>query len=109
MLYSAYFAELAEHYRKFAKRAPNGRQAGNKLALANLFLEMSWDMRLRESVPDPTVRRDQNGTRTSAKSREPFSVVGLGQHLACTTPMLANDLPSLNCRLTTLNKDRRRG
>jgi len=68
MLYSAYFAERAEHYRKFAERAPNGRQAQNKWALANLFLEMSWDMRLRESAVDPTVQRDQNGTRTLAKS-----------------------------------------
>ena len=72
MLYSAYFAERAEHYRKFAERAPNGRQAQNKWALANLFLEMSWDMRLRESTVGPTVQRDQNGTRTLAKSTSLF-------------------------------------
>jgi hypothetical protein len=48
MLYSAHFAERAEHYRKLAERAPNGRQAEFQLSLANLFLAMSCDMQLRE-------------------------------------------------------------
>jgi hypothetical protein len=41
MLYSAYFAERGEHYRKLARRTPNGRQAEYQLGLANLFLEVS--------------------------------------------------------------------
>ena len=57
MPYSAYFAERAGHYRKLAMRAPNGWQAECQLGLANLFLEMSCDMRLRESVREPTVQR----------------------------------------------------
>jgi hypothetical protein len=77
MLYSAYFAERAEHYHKFAERAPNGWQAENKWALANLFLEMSWDMRLRELAADPTVQRDQNGTRTLAISTSLFPLSAL--------------------------------
>jgi len=60
MLYSAHFAERAEHYRKLAQRASNGCQAEYQLGLANLFLEMSCDMRLRELAVAPTVQRDQN-------------------------------------------------
>ena len=48
MPYSAYFAERAEHYRKLALGAANGCQAECQLGLANLFLQMSCDMRLRE-------------------------------------------------------------
>jgi hypothetical protein len=61
--YSAYFAERAEHYRERAMRAPNGCQAEYQLGLAYLFLEMSRDMRLRESAVAPTVQQDQNGMR----------------------------------------------
>jgi hypothetical protein len=60
MLYSSYFAERAEHYRTLAMRAPNGCQAEHQLGLANLFLEMSCDMRLRELAVEPTMQRDQN-------------------------------------------------
>ena len=60
MRYSAYFAERAEHYRKLAKMTTNGRQTECQLGLANLFLEMSCDMRLRELAVAPTVQRDQN-------------------------------------------------
>ena len=63
MLYSAYFAERAEHYRERAMRAPNGCQAEYHLGLAYLFLEMSCDMRLRELAVEPTVQRVQNGMR----------------------------------------------
>lgn len=63
MLYSAYFAERAEHYHSLAKRAPNGCQAEYQLGLANLFLEMSCDTRLRELAVEPIVQRDQNGIR----------------------------------------------
>ena len=62
MLYSAYFAERAEHYHKLARMTPNGRQAEYQSGLANLFLEMSRDMRLRELAIDPTAQRDQNRT-----------------------------------------------
>jgi hypothetical protein len=57
MPYPAYFAERAGHYRKLAIREPNGWQAECQLALANLFLEMSCDMRLRELTGEPTVPR----------------------------------------------------
>jgi hypothetical protein len=50
MPYSAYFGERAEHYRKLANGAPNGRQAEYQWGLANLFLEMPYDMRLREEA-----------------------------------------------------------
>jgi hypothetical protein len=63
MLYSAYFVERAKHYRKLAEMAPNGRQAERQLGLANLFLEMACDTRLRESIVELMVRRDQNGAR----------------------------------------------
>jgi hypothetical protein len=53
MLYSAYFGERAEHYRELARRTPNGRQAEYQWGLANLFLEMSCDMRLRELTVEP--------------------------------------------------------
>jgi hypothetical protein len=62
MLYSAYFAERAEHYRTLATTAPNGCQAEFQWGLANLFLEMSRDMRFRELAVDPTAQQDQNGT-----------------------------------------------
>ena len=52
MLYSAYFVERAKHYRKLAEMAPNGRQAERQLGLANLFLEMACDTRLRERADD---------------------------------------------------------
>jgi hypothetical protein len=57
MPYSAYFAERAEYYRKLAIRAPNGWQAECQLGLANLFLEMSCDMRLRELIGETGVQR----------------------------------------------------
>jgi hypothetical protein len=57
MPYSAYFAERAEHYRNLAKRTPNGWQAECHLDLANLFLEMSFGMRLREVGREPTEQR----------------------------------------------------
>ena len=72
-LYSAYFAERAEHYRKLARRAPNGPQTEYQLGLANLFLEMSCDMRLRELALEPTLQRDQNGTHVISRHSRTFS------------------------------------
>jgi hypothetical protein len=63
MLYSAYFAERAEHYRTLAMRAPDGCQTERQLGLANLFLEMSCDMRLRELAVEPTVQRECRSER----------------------------------------------
>jgi hypothetical protein len=57
MPYSAQFAERAKHYREIALRTPNGWQAKCQLGLANLFLEMSCDMRLRELTGESTVQR----------------------------------------------------
>src|ERR1700675_3594006 len=71
--YSAYFAERAEHYRKLARRTPSGRQAEYQLSLANLFLEMSCDMRLRELALKPTVQRDQSGTHVVSRYSRAFS------------------------------------
>lgn len=73
MLYSAYFAERAEHYRELAGRMPSGCQAGYQLGLANLFLEMSCDMRHRELAVEPTVRRGQNGTHIVSRHLQAFS------------------------------------
>jgi hypothetical protein len=73
MLYSAYFAERAEHYRALARRMPIGCQAEHQLGLANLFLEMSCDMRLRELAVEPTVQRDQNGTHLISRHSRAFS------------------------------------
>jgi hypothetical protein len=67
MLYSAYFAERAELYRELAMRTPNGRQAEYQLGLANLFLEMSFDTRLRELAVEPTAQRDQYGTHVISR------------------------------------------
>jgi hypothetical protein len=53
MPYSEYFADRAEHYRKLAEREPSERQAQYQLGLANLFLDMSCDMRLRELAVEP--------------------------------------------------------
>ncbi len=61
MTYSAYFATRAEHYRKLANRAPNGWQAECQLGLANLFLEMSCDMRLRELAVEATRNQQSLG------------------------------------------------
>jgi hypothetical protein len=72
MRYSTYFAERAEHYRTLAMRAPNGCQAEHQLGLANLFLEMSCDMRLRELAIEPTVQRDQNGTHVISRRSRAF-------------------------------------
>jgi hypothetical protein len=73
MLYSAYFAERAEHYHKLATRTPNGRQTEFQLGLANLFLEMSCDMRLRELAVEPTVQRGQNETHVISRHSGAFS------------------------------------
>jgi hypothetical protein len=73
MLYSAYFADRAEHYQTLAMRAPNGCQAEVQLGLANLFLEMSYDMRLRELAVEPTVQRDQNVTYVINRRSRIFS------------------------------------
>ena len=73
MLYSAYFAERAEHYRKLARRTPNGHQAEHQLSLANLFLEMSCDMRLRELTVEPIVQRDQSATDVVSRNSRAFS------------------------------------
>jgi hypothetical protein len=67
MLYSAHFAERAEHYQKLAKRRPDGCHAECQLSLANMFLEMSCDMRLRELAVEPTVQRDRNGSTRQAE------------------------------------------
>jgi hypothetical protein len=66
MLYSGYFATRAEHYRKLAMTAPNRYRAECQLGLANLFLEMSYDMRLRELTGEPTVQQasDRNSRPT---------------------------------------------
>jgi len=42
---------------KLAIRAPNGWQAECQLGLANLFLEISCDMRLRELIGEPAVQQ----------------------------------------------------
>jgi hypothetical protein len=73
MLYSAYFAERAEHYRKLARRTPNGHQAEHQLSLANLFLEMSCDMRLRELTVEPTVQRGQSASHVVSRNSRAFS------------------------------------
>jgi hypothetical protein len=73
MLYSAYFADRAEHYRELARTTPNGCQAEYQLGLANLFLEMSHDMRLRELAIKPTVQRDRNGTHVIRRHSRAFS------------------------------------
>jgi hypothetical protein len=74
MLYSAYFAERAEHYRKFATSTPNGRQAEFQLGLANMFLEMSCEMRLRElaAASDlPLLNRNATTSQLSGPSHTP--------------------------------------
>jgi hypothetical protein len=53
--YSAYFATRAEYYRTLAMRSPNRWQTECQLGLANLFLEMSCDMRLRELAVEPAM------------------------------------------------------
>jgi hypothetical protein len=73
MVYSAHFAERAEHYRNLAKRAPNGCQAEYHMGLANLFLGMSCDMRLRELAVESTVQRNQNGTHVISRRSQAFS------------------------------------
>jgi hypothetical protein len=73
MLYSAYFAGRAEHYRNLAERTPNECRAEYQLGLANLFLEMSRDMRLRELTLEPTVQRDQNGVGVVSRQLKAFS------------------------------------
>jgi hypothetical protein len=73
MLYSAYFAQRGEHYHKLARRTPNGRQAEYQLGLANLFLEVSRDMRLRELAVEPAVQRGQNGTHDVSRRSRAFS------------------------------------
>jgi hypothetical protein len=73
MLYSAYFAERAEHYRNLARRTLNGCRAENQLSSANLFLEMSFDMRLRELAVEPAVQRDQNRTHVINRDSRAFS------------------------------------
>lgn len=72
-LYSAYFAERAEHYRKLARRTSNERQAEYPLGLANLFLEMSCDMRLRELALEAILQRDRNGTQVISRHSRIFS------------------------------------
>jgi hypothetical protein len=57
MPYSGYFATRAEHYRKLAGSAANGWQAERQLGLANLFREMSCDMRLRELIGESAVQQ----------------------------------------------------
>ena len=57
MPYSVYFAERSAHYRKLAMGASNAWQAECQLGLANLFLEMSRDMRLRELIDEPRARQ----------------------------------------------------
>jgi hypothetical protein len=69
MPYSAYFAERAGHYRKLAIREPNGWQAECQLALANLFLEMSCDMRLRELTVSQQCRNRPAGFRVPCAVR----------------------------------------
>jgi hypothetical protein len=78
MLYSAFFTERAEHYRELARRLPNGCQAEHQLGLANLFLEMSFDMRLRELAVEPTVQRSQNRTHVMSRHSRTFPNVGFG-------------------------------
>lgn len=57
MPYSGYFAARAEHYRKLARSAANGWQAECQLGLADLFLEMACDMRVRELISDSAVQQ----------------------------------------------------
>jgi hypothetical protein len=83
MLYSAYFAERAELYRELAMRAPNGRQAECQLGLANLFLEMSFDTRLRELAVEPTAHLIRVGTechfiKATLKELDPPELSGIG-------------------------------
>jgi hypothetical protein len=53
---SAYFARRAAHYRQFAAAAPNKKTAACRLALANLFLQLSGDLQQMELTAAP--RRD---------------------------------------------------
>ena len=66
MQYSAHFVERTAHYRELAKRTPNRWQAESQLGLANLFLEMSCDMRLRELTAEPA-RSKRNYGRALAR------------------------------------------
>jgi hypothetical protein len=45
---SSYFARRAAHYRQFASVAPNENIAECRLALANLFLQLSGDLQRME-------------------------------------------------------------
>jgi len=49
---SVYFATRANLYRTLAGAAPNARSAESLLALANLFLNMSYDVRLIEETKE---------------------------------------------------------
>ena len=70
MPHSGYFATRAEHYRKLARSAANGWQAGCQLGLANLFLEMSCDMRLQELMGETAVQQPSDGFRAHDPSAE---------------------------------------
>jgi len=70
MPYSGYFAARAEHYRKLARSAANGWQAECQLGLANLFLEMSCDMCLRELIGESAVQQPSDGLRAHDPSAE---------------------------------------
>jgi hypothetical protein len=70
MPYSGHFAARAEHYRKLARNAANDWQAECQLHLANLFQEMSCDMRLREMIGQSKVQQPSDGFRAHDPSAE---------------------------------------
>jgi hypothetical protein len=49
---SVYFAERAAHYYSLGQIATNSRHAESLFGLANLFLRLSEDLKVRESMPD---------------------------------------------------------
>ena len=59
---SDHFAERAAHYYSLGLTASNSRHAESLFGLANLFLRMSDDLKVRESTPDwsdPKAQRAQ--------------------------------------------------
>jgi hypothetical protein len=93
MLYSEYFAERAEHYRKLAKSAPNGRQAEFQFGLANMFREMSREMRLRELVKGGELALlNCSATTSQPSSNTPWNAIKAMRHLFSRTAERAFDI-----------------
>lgn len=65
---SSYFASRADYYRRLAESAPRSRCAECQLELANLFLQLSFDLRLMEEA-DAHIRASPPGNLPDPKSR----------------------------------------